>query len=353
MPDQGQERTEEATPKRREDARKRGQFARSNELPGAIALLAGTLGLRIAGPGIWTALTLLVQNDLARVYRADLTPNDAVLLISQGMLAIVLAVAPVFGALALGGLAAGLLQTGLLLSPAALTPKFDKVNPLTGFKRLFSANTGFELFKVIVRLVILGAVISGVMSGMSAQLSTLASVGVMGAPGVIGNLAQGCITQVALAGGILAVVDFGYQRWHFNRELRMSRQEVRDEMRQSEGDPQIRARIRRLQRQRAKQRMMQEVPKATVILANPTHFAVALRYTSGEMRAPIVVAKGQDYVAQQIKALARLHNVPIVEQPALARAIFASVPIGREIPTQFYRAVAEVLAVLYQLRRRW
>lgn len=350
---QGQERTEAATPRRLEEAHKRGQYARSAELPGAAALLLGALVLRATGPALWQRLADLLQTQLAVITRPDLTPGDVAHLFGQMTLAGALAVAPILGALGAMGIAASLMQTGFLLAGQALTPRFDRINPFQGMQRLFSANTGFELTKMILRLAVLGASIVSVLSGFSAQLTALASVGILGAPAIIGDLAQTLILRVALASAGLAALDYGYQRWRFARDLRMTRQEVRDEQRQNEGDPMIKMRIRRLQRERARKRMMQDVPKATMVLANPTHFAVALRYESGKMRAPVVVAKGADYMAEQIKEVARQHNVPIFEQPALARALYAAVPLDREIPVSFYRAVAEVLAVIYQLKRRW
>ncbi len=353
MSEPAQERTEEATPRRRAEARKRGQAPRSGEIPGAVALMVGALVLRAVGPLIWQTLTLTLTNNLSSISRPDLSQRDALGLIGGAAATIGLAVAPVLLALAAAALAAGLLQTNFVFSTKALTPQFDKLNPKNGIKRLISITAAFELLKMSARLTILAFVAANTLMSLTSQVMALGQVGILGAPGLLGQIAFSLIIRVAFAGLVLAAVDYAYQRWHFGREMRMTKQEIRDEQRQSEGDPQIKARIRRLQRQRAKQRMMQEVPKSTVVLANPEHFAVALRYESGKTRAPIVVAKGQDHLAQQIKALARQHGVPVVENPPLARTLFASVPIGREIPVQFYRAIAEVLAFVYQVKRRW
>lgn len=353
MAENSQERTEEATPKRKQDARKRGQVVRSMELPAAAALLAGVLVLRAAGPFMWGQLSELMRDDLANFSRGDLTGHDAMQLVGQSVIMGAVAMIPLVLSFMLTGIAAGVLQTGFVVSFKAVTPKFEKVNPMAGAKRLLSPSTGFELLKLILRLAILLGVMVGVLNGLIGTLLTLGQGGMMAAPGIIGDTIYTLVLRVALAGGLLAVLDYAFQRWKFNRQMRMTKQEVRDEMRQIDGDPQIKARIRKLQRQRARQRMMQEVPKSTVVITNPTHFAVALRYESGKTRAPIVVAKGQDHLAQQIKALAKEHGVPVVENPPLARALHSSVSLGREIPLQLYRAVAEVLAFVYKLKRKW
>jgi flagellar biosynthesis protein FlhB len=351
MPESGQERTERASPKRRQDARKRGQVPRSAELPGAAALLAGIMTLRVTGPMMWGSLEGLVRDDLASVARADLTPGESVLLFGQSIMTAALAVTPILISLLVTGVVAGLLQTGLVVAP--LKPHFERLNPATGMKRIFSISSGFELGKMILRLVVLVAVAASVFGDIAHQVGTLNMPSLSSAPGVMGDILFTLAVRVAIAGVILAVVDYGFQRWRFERDLKMTKQEVREEMKQLDGNPEVKSRIRRLQRALAKKRMMNEVPKSTVVVTNPTHFAVALRYESGKMRAPIVVAKGQDLVAQQIKAIARKHDVPVLENPPLARALHAGVPLGKQIPPQLYRAVAEVLAFVFKLRRRW
>jgi flagellar biosynthetic protein FlhB len=353
MAEGGQERTEAATPKRRRDARKKGQVVRSADLPPALGLLAGVLALRLAGPLAWQALAGVLTRGLGVLAQPDLTANAALDLIGQSLLAGLLAVVPVLAAIMVGGVTVGVIQTGGVVSAQAIRPKLDKLNPLNGFKRLFSPLTGFELLKMALRLAIFIGVAASLAQEIMQDVLNLGVTGMLGAPAMLGNVVFTLLLRLALAGAILAALDYIVQRWQFNRNLRMTKQEVRDELRQTEGDPQVKQRIRRLQRQRARQRMMQEVPKAAVVIANPTHFAIALRYTSGKMRAPVVVAKGRDHLAQQIKAVAAQHGVPIVENPPLARALYVGVPLGREIPYHLYRAVAEVLAFVYRLKRRW
>ncbi len=349
----GQERTEDATPKRKQDARKKGQTVRSADLPPAVGLLAGVVVLRMTAPLAWGDFAGVMRTGLTTIARPDLSAHDAVGLVSQSIMGGLLAIAPVLGALLVGGVATGLLQTGFVMSTKAISPDFSKVNPMSGMKRLFSPKTGFELLKMVLRLVIFITVAIGVAQGVIAQIMALGMMGVGGVAGILGDAIYALLLRVAMAGALLAAIDYGFQRWQFTRSLKMTKQEIRDEMRQTEGDPQIKSRIRRLQRERARKRMMSEVPKSTVVIANPTHFAIALRYESGKTRAPIVVAKGKDLIAQQIKAVAAQHGVPIVENPPLARSLYASVPVGREIPYQMYRAVAEVLAFIYRLKRRW
>ncbi len=353
MPDSSQERTEDASPKRKSDARKKGQVARSAELPGALALVAGVVVLRAVGPAVWGNFSALMVTDLSQISRPDLTPQQADTLVTQSFAAAALAVAPLFLALLATGLAAGLAQTGMVVSTKTLTPKFDRLNPMSGFKRIFSINTGFELLKMSVRLAVLVAAAFGVLGSVAGQVLTLAQVGLPAAPAMLGDTLFAVVLRVALAGAFLAVVDYAYQRWRFSKTLKMTKQEVREEQHQLDGNPQIKARIRRVQRELARRRMMQEVTKATAVVVNPTHVAVALRYLPGKARAPIVVAKGQDLIALQIKEVARRHGVPVVENPPLARALHAGVPLGREIPANLYRAVAEVLAFVYKLKRRW
>lgn len=353
MADQGQERTEQATPKRKQDARKKGQTARSADLPSALGLLAGLLALRFAAPLMWQGLAQIVRGDLAAVTQPDLTANVALGLFGQSLLAGLLAVVPLLAALMLGGVITSVVQTGGIVSAKVLAPKFERVNPGTGLKRLFSARTGFELGKTTARLAIFLAVAASMAPTIVADVVRLGTTGLSAVPDLIGGAAFDMILRLAAAGAILAALDYLFQRWQFTKSLKITRQEVRDELRQTEGDPQVKQRIRRLQRQRARQRMMQEVPTSTVVLANPTHVAVALRYEFGKSRAPVVVAKGRDLVAQQIKAIAAQAGVPIIENPPLARSLYASVKLGREIPYQFYRAVAEVLAFVYRVKRRW
>lgn len=353
MAESGQERTEEATPKRRRDAHKKGQVSRSAEVPGAAALLAGVVALRTVGPTSWTALQHVLQFGLSSAQRTDIAPVDIINIIGQECTQGFLALLPIMLTLVLAAAAAGLSQTGLVVSAGLLVPKFSRVNPMEGFKRIFSMKTGFELLKQLARLILLGAVAFAVVQPTLLQIMQLGYGSIQNAPGILGNAVLDLIFRMAMVSGILAAVDYSFQRNRFLKQLRMTKQEVREEIKQNEGDPAVKNRIRRLQRALARKRMMEKVPTAAVVIANPTHFAVALRYESGKTRAPIVVAKGQDFMALQIKEIARKHNIPIVENPPLARTIFAAVKVDQEIPAQFYRAVAEVLAFVYRLKRRW
>lgn len=353
MPESGQERTEDATPKRRQDARKKGQVVRSTDLPPAVGLLAGVVTLRATAPGMWGGFGDVLRNGLRVLVRPDLTTRDVAGILSQGFIAGAYAVLPVLVALLAGGVVTGLAQTGFVVSTKAITPKFDKLNPMTGLKRLFSPQTGFEMVKLILRLAIFIAVAISVAQQVMQQVLGLGNTGMLGVPALLGDALYAVLLRIAIAGAFLAALDYSFQRWRFNKDMKMTKQEIRDEQKQSDGNPQVKARMRRLMRQHARERMMQAVPQATVVVTNPTHYAVALRYTSGKMRAPIVVAKGRDLIAQQIKAVAAQNGVPIVENPPLARTLHASVALGREIPYHLYRAVAEVLAFIYKLKRRW
>jgi flagellar biosynthetic protein FlhB len=248
------------------------------------------------------------------------------------------------------GVASNLAQVGFLLTLTPLKPDFSRVNPLEGFKRLFSRRSLVELVKSLAKLTIIGFVIYRVLSGRVEMLMALplipwpASIFL-----VMGAVFDAGIWAAAVLLG-LALVDYGYQRFAFEQQIRMSREEIKEEFKQTEGNPVIRQRVRQLQRAVAQRRMMQAVPKADVVITNPTHYAVALQYDAKSMRAPRVVAKGQDLIAQQIRRIAQEHDVPLMENKPLAQALYKACEVGAEIPGDLYAAVAELLAFVYRLR---
>jgi flagellar biosynthetic protein FlhB len=345
-----EERTESATPRRREEVRQRGQVARSADVNSAVALLAGVLFLRSWGENLVSWSLDLLRTTLTNLNQPDLTPETAV----QGLLSFALfsaaVLGPIFGVMVVSGVVANVAQSGFLFTLRPLMPDFSRLNPLQGATRLFSPRSLVELVKSVVKVVIVGYVLWRV---LDAQIATLMLLPALAWPAAIDFTVRLIFEVATWSAGVLlvlALADYGYQRFSFERQIRMSRQEVREELKQTEGNPVIRQRVRALQRATAQRRMMQAVPQADVVITNPTHLAIALRYVSGAMPAPRVVAKGEALVAEQIKRVAREHDVPSMENRPLARALFRGCEIGDEVPGELYGAIAELLAFVYRLR---
>jgi len=258
---------------------------------------------------------------------------------------------PVMFAILIIGLGINFFQVGLNFSTEAIEVKLDKLNPINGFGRIFSKRSLVELAKSVLKIVIIGFFLYNYLKDEILTMPQFIYYDLGTSLQEIAKILFAMVFQVIAVILILAIIDFAYQKWQTTQDLKMTKQEVKDELKQSEGDPQIKGKIRQKQRQMAMARMMQEVPKADVIVTNPTHYAVALQYHKG-MVAPVVVAKGQDLVAQRIKGIAKENHVPIVENKPLARALFSSVEIGDAVPTELYQAVAEVLAYVYRLKHR-
>jgi flagellar biosynthetic protein FlhB len=267
------------------------------------------------------------------------------------MLMIFKIIAPVLGTVFLVGLLINYFQVGVLFTLKPLVPKFSNVNPLSGFEKLFSRRSLIEFFKSLFKLLLIGWVVyEGVKSALPDLVPTMDMQGTE-ALGFVGSLTMKILNRAILALLVLAVLDFFYQRWEFEESLKMTKQEVRDEYRQSEGDPMVKARIRQIQREMARRRMFEAIPKADVVITNPTHVAVALEYKEG-MQAPTVLAKGERVIAERIKEMARKHGIPVVENPPLARALLKQCPVGSPISPDLFEAVAEVLAFVYRTNKR-
>jgi flagellar biosynthetic protein FlhB len=342
-------KTEDPSPRRREEARKQGQIPFSTELVGAAVLLAAVVGLIYFGGDIGRTMLDIVRTDLKRVPHADLTPLGAQELVVRVTLRALLAMAPLFGVLLAAGVAASAAQVGLQFSPEKFEPKPDKLNPVTGAKRLFSVAALVKGGLGLLKVVAIGGVAYWVLEGRSGVILTLDRDSVAGATAASWNLVLRLGLYLVGAMALIAAIDYLYQRRRFENSLKMTKQEVKDELKQEEGDPQLKARIRQIARERMKRKMLREVPKATVVITNPTHYAVALRYTAGDP-APVLVAKGAGVLAERIRDLARKNGIPLVERPVLARGIYATVKEGQPIPTVLFRAVAEVLAFIFRLR---
>ncbi|WP_175735461.1 flagellar biosynthesis protein FlhB [Burkholderia ambifaria] len=345
------DRTEAATPRRREKAREEGQVARSRELASFALLAAGFYGAWLLAAPSGAHLQAMLRGAFA-FDRA--TAFDTHRMLSAAGSASIEGLAAVLPILALTGLAALLAPMALggwLISQKTFELKFDRLNPISGLGRIFSIQGPIQLGMSLAKTLVVGGIGGIAIWRSKDELLGLATQPLGSAVADAMHLVAVCCGTTVAGMLVVAALDVPYQIWQYNKKLRMTKEEVKREHRENEGDPHVKGRIRQQQRAIARRRMMAAVPKADVVVTNPTHFAVALQYTDGEMRAPKVVAKGVNLVAARIRELAAEHNVPLLEAPPLARALYHNVEIEREIPGSLYSAVAEVLAWVYQLRR--
>ena len=350
MSDQASERTEQATSRRREEARRKGQVAVSRDISSVVAL-GGTVALgSLLGAHAFGMLTGSMRQWLAgagTLAVTEATLQGLVLRIAQD----VLWLAVPFGlALLVLGSGAHLLQTGWVWSTERLRWDLGRLNPIAGLKRMVSLRATVELAKALLKIAAIGAVVYWNLKDEILAIPLMLQMETGPALFMAGRMALTVTAWVAGALVVLAVADYGYQRWQLSKDLRMSRQEVKQEQKETEGDPLIRSRIRSLQRQAARRRMMAEVPKSDVVITNPSHLAVALRYDGVRMAAPVVVAKGAGFIAERIRQIAAEHGIPIIENKPLARSLHKVVEVGREIPVELYQAVAEILALVLRAR---
>lgn len=344
------EKTEEPTAKKRNDARKKGQVARSQELNAAFVLLAGFLGLRVLWDYIYGNIA-----DYASYIFSNLGGNITTESISEIFLSVIMIIGktslPVMLGIMVFGLGINFYQVGFKISTEPLGFKLSKLNPINGFGRFFSKRALVELFKSLIKIFVIGFFLYLFLKDEIPYMPYFIYYDLTHSLVEIANKIFAMAFQVIAVIFVLAVIDYAYQQWQMTQDLKMTKQEVKDEHKQMEGDPKIKGKIKQKQREMAMQRMMQEVPKADVIVTNPTHLAVALMYQAG-MVAPLVVAKGQDLVAERIKNIARENRVTIVENKPLARALYESVEIGGSVPHELYQAVAELLAYVYKLKNK-
>lgn len=344
------ERTEKATPRRREDARKKGQVVRSIEINSAVILLCTFLFLKTFSPWLGTQVANFTQQILGGLVQRDLEVGMVNQIILFTALAFFQVCLPVLG-IALGaGLVANYLQVGFLFIASPLAPKLERINPIEGFKRIFSRRALLELGKAVTKVGMIGYLLYTTIRANMAVFPRLLDLSIIEAVGQIGSLSSTIILRIGILLLLLAAIDYIFQYLEHEKSIRMTKQELREEYRQYEGDPQIKAKVRQLQRQISLHRMMQELPKADVVITNPTHYAVALKYDPRAMQAPSVLAKGLDEMALRIKQVARELDLIIYEDPPLARALYKSVEVGQAIPPALYEAVAQVLAFVYRLR---
>ncbi len=350
--DTGGEKTLPASQTKIQKAREEGNVAKSQDLSSAWSLMIALAAMWYMGPDLFGGMldatrfyfsnfaALDMEEDLFRVLGVDVLVRLAAILLPFG---IVMTVA---------GLAMNVLQVGFLYSPKALQPKLQRLNPLAGFKKFFSGRSAFELLKSILKLAIVSIIVYYTVKDRLPELLSTMHLFPDAMMVVVAKLVALVWFRAVLAMLILGILDYGFQRWQYGRDLMMTVQEAKEELKQLEGDPRIKQRIRQIQRQMAMKRMMAEVPEADVIITNPIRFAVALRYDAKSMDAPVVIAKGARLLAKRIREIAEEHDVPIVEKPELARALFKNIEVGQPVPEDLFRAVAEVLAFVYKIDRR-
>ncbi len=348
--DSFQEKTEKATPRKRQKAREKGQAAKSVEITSVIVLLTGSVAMYIFGHYFYSNLLGIMRSSFTFNTVLDFDLSYCISFIGKVTIKFVFIILPLLGALFLAALAANFMQVGFLFSFGPIEPKLSKLSFIKGLKKLFSLRSFVELIKSILKLIIIGLVAYFVIAGQINHALTLQSADVAHIFVFILKVFFKIFIWVLLIMGALAALDYAFQKWLSEKDLKMTKQEVKEEAKQTEGDPQLKSKIRNIQYQTAKKRMMKEIPKADVVITNPTHLALALKYDPISMKAPKVVAKGAGSIAERIKKMAAMHNIPVVENRKLAQNLYKVVDVGEEIPSDMYKAVAELLAYIFKLK---
>ena len=345
-------KTERATPKKREDERKKGNIFQSADVVSAFSILAVFAALRVTFPYLYRYLSnFMIRYFSYTASKSALTPDLSRDILREGWIAVLLVSAPVLLASLLSAVLAAGAQTRFKFSGEKIKFKLSNISPLQGFRRLFSLRSVAELLKSLFKIAAIGYVLVRQIRGIVSRCIAMMFGDVAQSAAAVLNAIMDLVIQMSLVFLVIAAADYLYQWWEYERNLRMTKQEVKEEYKQLEGNPEIRGRIRQAQRKISSRRMMQQVPTADVVVRNPTHFAVALRYDPEKDAAPVVVAKGQDYLALKIVAIAEAHRIPMKEDRPLARALYAAVEVNEQIPAEFYQALAEVMAWVYRLKQ--
>ncbi|MBF0454769.1 MAG: flagellar biosynthesis protein FlhB [Magnetococcales bacterium] len=344
-------KTEEPTGKRLTDARNKGQVVTSKEVGTALLFVAATLLFYFQGEALWLSLQTKMRFFFSGAISGDMTPMGLSRLLNGLIMEYLLDLAPFFGLFIVFAIFSGILQHGFLISLESIKPKFSKLNPISGFKRLFSVRSLVELLKSILKMTVISLVVYWALKDSSDRIVGLTATNMTYVVESMAVDIMEVMSLVTLTFIAMAFLDFLYQKYEHIKGLKMTKQEVKDEQKQMEGDPLIKGRIRQIQREMAQRRMMEEVPKADVVITNPTHYAVALHYKQGEMQAPKLLAKGKGRIAQRIREIARENDIIVVQNPPLARTVFRDVELDQVIPPDLFKAVAEVLAYVFSLKQ--
>ena len=352
----GGEKTEEPTAKKKEDTRKDGKVAKSKELSSGVELIALFLILKFwigkMGEGFLELFDTIYEKfpQYTTYWGGNITKRDYSILFQDVYIEILKLLLPFFAVGVAIAFIVNMVQFKFKVSTKPLQPKFNKLNPVSGMKRLFSAEKLMELFKSILKVILITYIVYSTIKDDWKYLFQFYDMPLNQAIELIGNIVINLGLKISLFFLVIAFADFAYQKYKFNKDIKMTKQEVKDEYKNAEGDPQIKGKIRQKMREVSQRRMMQDLTQADVVITNPTHFAVAIKYTPEAHSAPIVVAKGADYLAQKIKGIARENGIEIVENKPLARMLYANVDVGQEVPPELYQAVAEVLAMVYKMQ---
>ncbi len=348
----GQEKTEQPSPKRREEAEEKGQVAKSQELNSVAVIAAMLIVFKFMSGSFGTSIKSYMGYMYGESGVFMLTMNSFVEIMAHTMMTTIQVLGPILLTVLLFGVMSNVAQSGLVFADKALKPDFSKVNPMKGFKRMFSTRSLVELLKGVLKIAIIGYIGYTVLDGFFASYLVMPGRAVSEIAAFLADAIYEITFKILLALLLMAIADFAYQRYEHEKSLKMTKDEVKDENKQSEGDPKVKSRIKSIMRQRAMDRMMSKVPDATVVVTNPTHFAVALLYDpANKSDAPKVVAKGKNLIAHRIKEIAAEHDIPVIENKPLARSLYAMVEVDQEIPELLYQAVAEVLSQVFQGNR--
>ncbi len=347
------EKTEEPTQRKQEESRKKGQVAKSAELSSVFVILAAFVALKSASPYIYEKMVGYMRFSFTEFdIKQDFTIQSIHTVVLNAAVVFLETIMPVMMAVLLVGITVNFLQVGFNFNPDTIMPQFSRINPMSGFGRIFSKRSLVELVKSLLKITVVGYFIYRFIQKETTRIPALMMSELTESFAILAAIIYDLAFQISMVILVLAVLDYGYQWWEHMQNLKMSKQEVKEEMKQTEGNPQVKSKIREKQRAMAMRRMMAEVPKADVVVTNPTHFAVAIKYEAG-MEAPTVIAKGSDFIAQRIKEIAKENDVVIVENKPLAQTLFKTTEIGDMIPGDLYKAVAEVLAYVYRLKRKY
>ncbi|MFZ5826795.1 MAG: flagellar biosynthesis protein FlhB [Bacillota bacterium] len=347
------ERTEEPTPKRLSKARQEGRVAKSNDLLAGIGLLAATLAIQALGPSIAERMAFGMTGTFGGLKRMELTIQNTGEIFFDWSLLFLQVLLPVSAAVMAVGVLVTTLQTQFLFTFETLIPKFSTLNPISGFTRIFSLRTFIEVVKGIAKLTIIGYIAYEAVVALIPRFPNLMEQSVAAGVAAVSSMSLDVLMRIGVALLVLGIFDYAYQYWEYRRSLRMTKDEVKKESRDQEGSPELKSRQRQRAREMAlRRKALKDVPLADVVVTNPTHYAVALKYDAQAGTAPKVLAKGADMLAQRMKVIAKQHEVPMVENRTLARGLYNTVEVGKFIPPEFYQAVAEVLAFVYSLRRQ-
>lgn len=346
------ERTEKATPKKREETKKKGQVAKSTEINTAVILLSMFLFLLFGRQFLFDQYEHVMKDYLQNYLQKDLTTQNSSSIMSHVYLQILILIGPFLGVAFIAAVVANVSQVGFLFTTEPITMKFDRLDPIQGFKRIYSLRAIVELVKSLLKISIVGSATFYVIWQSKQEILNLSFISIDGVASTIYMLVVKSGLYASFALLALALLDLFYQKFDYEKNIRMSKQDIKDEYKKSEGDPHIKSKIKQKQREIAMRRMMQEIPKADVIITNPTHYAIALKYDEEKRDAPYVIAKGVDFMALKIREIAKAHDIVTIENRPLARSLYAQVEIGDEVPEEFFKAVAEILAYVYKLKRK-